>query len=263
MQICAPANQTYHAALAVHPESEAAPACFLSVQAYIREFDDGAIIMDMRNGTYVGVDAQHLSDLRPRIGNWPDSGRSNREAERHDLSTSESLIAELLTRGILTTSRTPTQPAPATTATTALTVASAGGARRPIPLMHVVQFAIAFLVVALGLRRNRLASLVDWLRRRQSSIQLEHSVTHDNIVARCRSFLWLRTWCYTAQRRCLLDSLVLSVYLTKGRVPCTFVIGVATKPFVAHAWVQIAGSVLNDTVEHVQEFAPILSVSSE
>jgi hypothetical protein len=46
-------------------------------------------------------------------------------------------------------------------------------------------------------------------------------------------------------------------------VPCTFVIGVATRPFVAHAWVQIAGSVLNDTVEHVQDFAPILSVSGE
>src|SRR5260370_31302008 len=98
MQICAPANQTCHAAIAAHPEPEAAPAYFFSVHAYIREFDDGAIILDLRNGTYVGVDAQHLSDLRPRIGNWPDSGRSNREAERHDLSTSESLIAELLTR---------------------------------------------------------------------------------------------------------------------------------------------------------------------
>lgn len=263
MRICAPANQTSHAAIAAHPEPEAAPACFFSVHAYIREFDDGAIIMDLRNGTYVGVDAQHLSDLRPRIGNWPDSGRSNLEVERRDLSTSESLIAELLARGILTTSRTPTQPAPATTPTTALTATSSGGARRPIPLMHVVQFAIAFLVVARGLRRNRLASLVDRLRRHQASIQPGHAVTHDDIVARWRSFLWLRTWCYTAQRRCLLDSLVLSVFLTKGMVPCTFVIGVATKPFVAHAWVQIAGSVLNDTVEYVQDFAPILSVSGE
>jgi hypothetical protein len=198
-----------------------------------------------------------------RIGNWPDSSRSNREAERRDISTSERLIAELLSRGILTTSRTPTQPTPATNPSTALTIASSGLARRRIPFIHVVQFAVAFLVVALCLRRNDLAPLVDWLRRHQSSIQSGYLVTNDDIVARLGSFLWLRTWCYTAQRRCLLDSLVLSVYLTKGMVPCTFVIGVATRPFVAHAWVQIAGSVLNDTVEHVQDFAPILSVSGE
>jgi Transglutaminase-like superfamily len=263
MQICAPASQTSDAAIAAHPEPGAAPVCFFSAHAYVHEFDDGVIILDLRNDTYVGVDARHLSDLRTRIGNWPDSGRSSREAECHDISTSESLIAELLTRGILTTSRTPTPPTPATTPTTALTVASFGVARTRIPLGHAVQFAIAFVVVALRLRRNGLASLVDWLRRHQSSIQPGHSVTHDFIVARLGSFLWLRTWCYTAQRRCLLDSLVLSVYLTRGMVPCTFVIGVATKPFVAHAWVQIAGSVLNDTVEHVQEFGPILSVSGE
>jgi hypothetical protein len=263
MQNCALASQTSHTAIAAHPVPAAAPACFLSGHAYIREFDGGAIILDLRNDTYVGVDAQYLSDLRTRIGNWPHSSRSNREEERHDISTSDSLIAELLTRGILTTSRTPTQPTPAMSPTTALTAASVGLARRRIPLIHVVQFSVALLVVALCLKLNGLASLVDWLRRHQSSIQRGHSVTRDNTVARLASFLWLRTWCYTAQRRCLFDSLVLSVYLTRGTVPCTFVIGVATKPFVAHAWVQIAGSVLNDTVEHVQDFAPILSVSGE
>ena len=82
-------------------------------------------------------------------------------------------------------------------------------------------------------------------------------------MARLASFLWLRTWCYTAQRRCLFDSLVLSVYLTRGMVPCTFVIGVATKPFLAHSWVQIGEHVLNDTAEHTQDFKPILSIGGK
>jgi hypothetical protein len=46
-------------------------------------------------------------------------------------------------------------------------------------------------------------------------------------------------------------------------VPCTFAIGVATKPFLAHAWVQIGESVLNDTAEHVQDFKPLLSIGGE
>ena len=79
-------------------------------------------------------------------------------------------------------------------------------------------------------------------------------------MTRLTSFLWLRALCYTAQRRCLFDSLVLSVYLTREKIPCTFVIGVATKPFLAHSWVQIGESVLNDTAERVQDFKPILSV---
>jgi hypothetical protein len=85
----------------------------------------------------------------------------------------------------------------------------------------------------------------------------------DNTAQQLASFLWLRTWCYTAQRRCLFDSLVLSIYLTRGMVPCTFVIGVANKPFLAHAWVQIGESVLNDTAEHVHNFKPILSIGGE
>jgi len=46
-------------------------------------------------------------------------------------------------------------------------------------------------------------------------------------------------------------------------VPCTFVIGVATKPFLAHSWVQIGEYVLNDTAEHAQDFKPILSIGVE
>ncbi len=63
--------------------------------------------------------------------------------------------------------------------------------------------------------------------------------------------------------RCLFDSLVLTVYLTKGMVSCVLVIGVTSKPFLAHSWVQIGESVLNDTAEHVQTFEIILSVGGE
>ena len=82
-------------------------------------------------------------------------------------------------------------------------------------------------------------------------------------MERLASFLWLRIWCYTARQRCLFDSLVLTVYLTKAKIPCTFVIGVASKPFLAHSWVQIGDSVLNDTAEHTQNFKTILSIGGE
>jgi hypothetical protein len=236
------------------------PAWFFSTHAYCCEFDDGAIILDLRNDAYLGVDAQYLSSLRACIGNWPGSDRVDRGVDPHDASASASLIADLLSRGILTTSPTSRQPSPATNPTMALTGASPAITRRWIPLRHVAQFSISFLMVVMRLKQSGLPSVLDWLHRRQSSIHLGHSAAQNDIMERLASFLWLRTWCYTAHRRCLFDSLVLSVYLTRGAVLCTFVIGVATKPFLAHSWVQMGESVLNDTAEHVRDFKPIFSV---
>jgi Transglutaminase-like superfamily len=243
-------------------ESAASSICFLSAHAYCCEFEEGAIILDVRGDTYLGIDARHLSSLRSRIGNWPNSGRSHRKAEPQDVSATEDLIKDLFVRGILTTSII-WKPPPATHPIKALTVMSPRESRSRIPLAHMVQFLMALLMVAWGLRRARLAALLGWLRRQQSRLHRGHAVEPGNVAARLASFLWLRSWFYTASRRCLFDSLVLSVYLTRGTVPCTFVIGVATKPFLAHAWVQIGESVLNDTAERVHDFKPILNISGE
>jgi hypothetical protein len=263
MQRGASAVQSNHTAAEPRAEPTVAPACFLSAHAYVCEFDDGAIVLDLRGDTYVGIDAHHLSNLRMRIGNWPDSGRSDHETQHHDFSESENLIAGLLARGILTVLPTTRQPSPAASPTMALATAMSTQTRRRIPLAHVARFSVAYLEVVWRLRRNRLEALSNWLRRRQSSIHRKHLITQQDTMGRLASFLWLRTWCYSARQRCLFDSLVLSVYLTRGMVPCTFVIGVSTRPFMAHSWVQIGESVLNDTAEHVQDFKPILSIGGE
>jgi hypothetical protein len=260
MQICTPAGQSSDAGVRSPSDPTAQPALFLSAHVHLCEFDDGAVILDLRRDSYVGIDAQHLANLRNRIGNWPDSDRTGQKLGRHEISVSVNLIADLLSRGILTTSPTPRQSRPAANATGALTVPSSSQELQRIRLPHIAQFFIAFMVVVLLLRRNRLPMLLDWLRRRQAVIHRGYSVTREEVMTRLTSFLWLRALCYTAQRRCLFDSLVLSVYLTREKIPCTFVIGVAIKPFLAHSWVQIDESVLNDTAERVQDFKPILSV---
>src|SRR5882724_8923522 len=107
MPIRAPARQASQAASEPSAEVAVRPYCFfLSQHTYVCEFDDGAIILDVRSDTYLGIDAQYLSNLRACIGNWPDSGRTNQEVERHGTAASESLIDDLFNRGILTTSMT-------------------------------------------------------------------------------------------------------------------------------------------------------------
>jgi hypothetical protein len=104
--------------------------------------------------------------------------------------------------------------------------------------------------------------MLNWLERRQRLLVSEMPPNTQELERLlCAHGRW-RIWFYTAQNHCLLDSLVLSVFLTNRRVPSTFVIGVATKPFLAHAWVQIGDSVLNDTSEYTQMFSPLLAVGS-
>lgn len=62
----------------------------------------------------------------------------------------------------------------------------------------------------------------------------------------------------TSKDRCLLDSLALIRFLAAERLFPHWVIGVKTRPFGAHAWVQLGALVLNDRLERVRRFTPIL-----
>jgi len=60
--------------------------------------------------------------------------------------------------------------------------------------------------------------------------------------------------------RCLMHSIAMSNYLAGRGYFTTVVIGVKTAPWGAHAWVQDHDRVLNDSVDHVAAYTPILAV---
>jgi hypothetical protein len=242
----------------------ARPGYFLSAAAYCCEFDDGAIILELETGTYLGVHAESLPDLRARVLNWPNSQLSGGvpiQTSRVTTEASENLFADLLNRGILTTAQTLKRLPLPKSPTAALAIAGSTASHRWVPIKQIPRFAMALLAVVTHHKDKKLASLLNWMRQRQRLIRRNrHPVTADDALKLLMAFLNLRIWFYSADKRCLFDSLVLAVFLTKERVPCTFVIGVSTKPFLAHSWVQIGEVVLNDTAEHVQTFNPILAV---
>jgi len=75
-----------------------------------------------------------------------------------------------------------------------------------------------------------------------------------------QAFRHLRPFLYTARDHCLGDALVLANYLLHLRHDVQFVVGVKARPFEAHAWAQIGSHVIEDFVEQVQLFTPILVV---
>jgi Transglutaminase-like superfamily len=241
------------------------PDCFLADHAHCCELDGGAIVLDVRSDAYLGIEAQFIPALRARVGNWPDADPSDQESSDGDrtaigIPALEMLVGELIARGILTTSSGSTRSSPAPNPRAASAFTASSQSWRDVCFADIRRFTVALLMVVLKFRKRRLQSLLGWLHRQQSSTHVQPWSIREDVTRELNSFLWLRTWCYTASRHCLFDSLILSIYLTKASIPCTLVIGVATKPFLAHAWVQIGESVLNDTAEHAHMFKPILSI---
>lgn len=62
----------------------------------------------------------------------------------------------------------------------------------------------------------------------------------------------------SAANRCLTHSLALATSLARIGMRPHLVIGVQALPFTAHCWVQNGDAVLNDSLEEVVRFTPIL-----
>ena len=64
----------------------------------------------------------------------------------------------------------------------------------------------------------------------------------------------------TAADRCLPRSIALVAKLASRGIRAELVIGVRDEPFGAHSWAQLAGVVLNETLEEARRYAPILVI---
>lgn len=100
-----------------------------------------------------------------------------------------------------------------------------------------------------ALARRRLADLV---------AALCHGTVNDD-----RAAMLAADFCATARRlnqdsNCLLQSLALMHFLGRNRAGATLVFGVTSKPFKAHCWLQSGDLVLNDQLDRIAPFTPIL-----
>jgi hypothetical protein len=264
MQNSASADHDEYAVTDGCPESVPRPEYFLAVHSYCCELEEGAIILELTTGSYVGVQADYLEHLRSCVRNWPNRRVTDRGETRASAKDCENVVAVLLAKGILTTTPTAKRaPAPCTPEAAFASRAVLAAGTGVSPIYQLPEFVLSLLTVWLRHHDKRLEALIERLSQRQQRLRrCRRPITPEEVKGRLASFLRLRVWFYTSDQHCLFDSLVLAVFLTKKMVPCTFVIGVSTRPFQAHSWVQFGDIVLNDTAEHVQTFTPVLAVGS-
>lgn len=120
-------------------------------------------------------------------------------------------------------------------------------------------FAAARLLEArMRLRFQSLFSLVLRLRRRKNSLAAVGSKNDFKDLAQIAADFQAAALIVGALDQCLSISFAICDRAIELGIPADLVIGVRPRPFQAHAWVQADGVLINDRVDHVAQFYPIL-----
>ncbi len=121
--------------------------------------------------------------------------------------------------------------------------------------LDVARAARSVLTAKHMLGRLSLESIIARLRARRPGL----AVMDEAMRPLALSFAKARRWT-PVEPVCLLDSLaMLDAFHRRGHHP-HLVFGVIRQPFAAHCWLQIDGVVINDRLDHVAEYTPILVV---
>jgi len=220
--------------------------------------DGQVILLDLRRDKYLAIGGPALPALSGAIDDWPTP-----EDDAQSQSGGDKLgnwLRKLTAAQMLATAQSPRLPRatlqdPIASLDAQSHAAGPHGWRRPL---HIARSAA---MVALWLKRLSLAEIERRVRRmHEPGRSSEHPAfvaqLHDAVASYCR----LRPFLFTVHDRCLFDSLTLVCFLAMEGLPTRWVIGVRTRPFAAHSWVQSGHLVLNDVQEHVRRYTPILVV---
>jgi len=242
--------------------STARPSERLSLAPHVRacHVDGQVILLDLRRNRYVGVGSRHLSVLGKQVKDWPVTPVSS--VGDADAAATKPVMQRLLTQGLLTSHASNHNTDSAVDEATSsldfegVTTESIINARR------IGRFLQSVTVTSLRLRFRSLYGIERTLNARRARHQaaLADGAPREAMFGVAAAYDTLRPFALTARDKCLQDSLALIDFMASERLFPRWVIGVKTRPFAAHSWVQCGGAVLNDQHEHVRRFRPILVV---
>jgi hypothetical protein len=221
--------------------------------------DGQVVLLDLDRNKYIGIGGVQLPALARVIEGWPLSpGHSAPLDEPADI---DALTAPLRAQGLLTGANTAGPAAAALEEPMRSLNAEDAVQDAAIGWRRLSRFLASAVTASAWLRWRSLASIARIVAARRSRLApSDGPASREAVRALVASYLRLRPFAFSAQDKCLHDSLTLIHFLACEGVSATWVIGVRTQPFGAHSWVQSGDTVLNDQHERVRRYRPILVV---
>lgn len=242
------------------PLTRSSPLVSLSLSPHVRarECEGQVILLDLRQGRYVGVGHSASAVLTSQVRGWPASGVSIESSRSPAESSAANALMKRLIAQDLLTSRIVDRPfeiaipeADASLEVEDLADDIELGMRR------VARFLGGAARAACRLRMRSLEAIGQAVTDRRSRAPQPNAATLARVQAAAIAYERLRPFVFSARQKCLFDSLALINFLAGERLFPHWVIGVKTQPFGAHSWVQHGSMVLNDQAEHVRRYRPI------
>lgn len=216
------------------------------------------ILLDLHRDQYLALSDESARLLGSVIVDWPVEPIGGVQ------QNIDATVEELVARGLITLD--PQQGKPAgmiehprpseTLLPQAQLFADSRSPRSSARALRFARIAVAAVQARLWLRFHSIEWIVNNLSRGEVRPPLDES------AARCHVALFYRArpFLFSSRNACLFDSLALLLFLRRAGVYPQWVFGVRTGPFAAHCWLQSGSIVLNDTVDNVRSYTPIMAV---
>jgi len=233
---------------------------FLSKDCFVCRMANYWIILSARRDRYLCVAHEDLASIGHRLRGWDDQNHSLSVSPSPDVAP-DALVDSLSSNGIITDDPLLGKsfgececPAPEGQLREVASV-SCG----KIPFLLIVRFFLACITVDWRLRTQSFSRNLAGILRRQHDAT-SSDVAYDAVYASklVALFMVLRPL-YPRPYLCLFDSLALLEFLAGRRLFPNLVFGVVADPFQAHCWVQKGSVILNDDLERIRRYKPILS----
>ena len=218
---------------------------------------DQVILLDLRRTKYVGIGGPHVAALAMVIDDWPIAG--NDGSAGVDPARLSDSIVPLLRQHLLTDAAVPALPKPRLAEPDESLDAPDDCARRGIEWRQLFRLWRASALSSRWLRHRNLSEIALAVAQMRNG-STAGGPTSEAQRRAVQAYMRARPFAFTAHDRCLHDSLALVLFLAAERQFPRWVIGVRTRPFGAHSWVQSGRVVLNDLHENVRGYCPILVV---
>lgn len=231
---------------------------FLAQHSYVCAIHNDVIVLDLRSDQYLGFDRKTFDRLGQQIQGWPSPSVANDvELDADDLA----VLKELVDAGIVTENGAIGKEAvPLSVPQPSHSLLERFGVEPPVVrAADVVSFVRAVVTTKQQLRRRPLQNVLECTTK----LKLERSASGrecQSAAELSRVFNTLRPIFFASRDKCLLESLALLRFLLSNRSAALMVFGVRTAPFGAHCWVQSDDCVLNDTLDHVLRYVPIMAI---
>ena len=238
------------------------PQYFLSSHVFVCAVELHWIILDVSRDKYLCIHKRHFAQRGPQLHGWSgafeptDCNFDEISCDAIELTT-DLLQQEILTQDPTRGKRTDAVKIPAATAAFN---SRRAGPNRALQFRYAPAFLLASTRADYYLKRHsfaRVTCAVDARRHRKSE---RRQMVHDESVEALLFIFNALRPIYPRDYLCLFDSLALIEFLAQYGLFPRWVFGVSADPFCAHCWVQDGGFVMNDTLERVFRYQPIMSV---